>query len=708
MTRNFCRQFAVCLSLLVLGCAGQDVIREAESLVAAGRYEEGLAQLEMATQSSERRKEVQAAVLRNRTIVAERIAGDARAALEAERLDLAEQLYKRLLAIDSRSELAQAGLKRLQTLRERAERLVKAEELLRKNDLEGAERKVREVLLEDPGHRSALTLLAQITERQRKILPLNPELGPEFKKIISLEFREANLKAVFEAVWSASGVNFILDKDVRSDAKVSIFVHDVSVAEAVDALLITQQLAKKVVSAKTLFIYPKTPQKVSEYQDLVVRNFFLAHADAKQVQLLLKTILKTKDVFIDEKRNLVVIRDSQEGVDLADKLIKAHDQADPEVMLALDVIEIKRSRLNELGISFPNQVAFGITNPLTLQALKDLNSSGIGVGFGGLGATGQSAVATVNMTKTEGDTRLLANPRIRVRNREKAKIHIGDRLPIVTNAISTVSTFSSQTVSYLDVGLKLEVEPQVMLDDDVIIKLNLEVSSATQSKVNTSFYDVGTRNTTTTLTIRDGETQILAGLIRDDESEATSKLPGLGDIPLLGRLFSNEKRTLDKTEIILAITPRVIRNLIRPKSDLAEYGAGTETGRFGSGSAGGGVQPRPAIPSPTPVQPRLPAPGAPVGGGFGAPVGGGFGAPASTTPAGPSFVSPGAVPGVGTVPGVSAVPGTAAVPPVPGVQSATPGVTPPAAATPQAPSGVIPLIEFETPPGVGSPPRGAQ
>ena len=662
MTLNLRHLFQISLTLLLFGCAAHDPIREAESLVAAGRYEEGLAQLESAAQSGERQKEAHAAVLRNRAIATQRIEDEARAALAAERRELAEQLYKRMLDIAPDSERAKSGLKRLGSMRESAERLARAEELMRKNDLDGAERKLREVLLESPTNRSALGLLTQISERQRRAMPLNPELGPEFRKIISLEFREANLKAVFEAIWSASGVNFILDRDVRNDAKVSIFVHDVTVAEAVDGLLITQQLAKKVVSAKTLFIYPKTPQKVSEYQDLVVRNFYLAHADAKQVQLMLKTILKTKDVFIDEKRNLVVIRDSQEGVDLADKLIRAHDQAEPEVMLALDVIEIKRSKLNELGLTFANQIAFGaIASPLTVQALKDLNSTGISVGFGGSGA---GTIASLNLTKTEGDTKLLANPRIRVRNREKAKIHIGDRLPVVTTAVSTVSTFSSQTVNYLDVGLKLEVEPQVMLDDDVIIKLNLEVSSASQSKVNPTFYDVGTRNTATTLTIRDGETQILAGLIRDDESESTIKLPGLGDIPILGRLFSNEKRSQDKTEIILAITPRVIRNLVRPSADLAEYGAGTESGRFGSGSAAAGVQPRPATPTIPPAPARLPFTSAPG-------------------------VAPGVTPGApGFTPGVT--PGAPAAPPAPGT------------ATPQSPGGVIPLIEFETPPGVGS------
>ena len=665
---------------VLFGCAGQIAKKtgEAEALVEAGRYEEGLALLESAAKGSDRPADAYAAVLRNRAKIAASIESEARAALTAGHPEIAEQHFRRLLAIDPRNESATAGLAHVQSVRGRTERLGAAEELLRKRDLDGAERKTREVLLESPSDPMALKILAQIVESKRGHSSRIPEPGPELKKVISLEFREVNLKSVFEAIWTASGVNFILDRDVRSDAKVSIFVRDVTVAEAIEGLLITQQLAKKVVSAKTLFIYPKTPQKVSEYQDLVVRNFFLAHADAKQVQLMLKTILKTKDVFIDEKRNLVVIRDSQEGVDLAEKLIRAHDQADPEVMLALDVIEIKRSKLNELGISFTNQVALGIGNPLTLRALRDLNSSGINVGFGGLGGTGPGVIGTLNLTKTAGDSKLLANPRIRVRNREKAKIHIGDRLPVITTTSNATSTFVGQTVNYLDVGLKLEVEPQVMLDNDVIIKLNLEVSSATQSKVNVNFFDVGTRNTTTTLTIRDGETQILAGLIRDDESEATSRLPGLGDLPILGRLFSNEKRTQDKTEIILAITPRVIRNLVRPSAELAEYAAGTESGRFGSGSSSPvGVSP-PSIPPPPPrVQPGgpailVPTPGQPATGAFGG-------------PAGPTGGSTFGAPGSASAPG-----------------SPTGGLAPP-----QAPGGVIPLIEFETPPGVGSV-RGAR
>lgn len=598
--------------LFAAGCAtSSGPIQKAELSVAAGRYEEGINALEAIVNKDPSAVEARMALLRSRSIAVEHITREARSALAAERLDDAENLYNRLLTLDANNNQTGIDMQQLRELRNRSIRVNKAEELLRSGDMAGAEHILRGVLLENPSHRKALALIRQITERQIKAAPLTPMLGPEFKKKISLEFRDSSLKDVFDAIWHASGINFILDRDVRSDTKSSIYVREVTIEEAVDALLMTQQLAKKVVNAKTLFIYPKTTQKMNEYQDLIVRNFFLAYADAKQIQTMLKTILKIKEVYLDEKRNLLVVRDNQEAVDMAEKLIRAHDQAEPEVMLAIDVIEVKRSKLSEIGVTFPTQIAVGVGNPITVQALRNLNGSAVNVGFGGLtGTSGPGVIGALNLTDNKGNTNMLANPRIRVRNREKAKIHIGDRLPMVTTTSSSTSSFIGQTVNYLDVGLKLEVEPQVMLDDDVVTKINLEVSTATQSKVTPGFYDVGTRNTTTVLTIRDGETQVLAGLIRDDERESTSRLPGIGDIPLLGRLFTDESKSRDKTEIILAITPHILHNLRRPSSDLIEYSSGTESGVQGSMRVNTSISPAPGMASPRPV-PTAPTPQVP-------------------------------------------------------------------------------------------------
>lgn len=635
---------AAVIAPLVAGCATtSDTIQKAESSISAGHYEDGLSALENLAAKEPGIKEVRVALLRNRYTVTERLMREAKVALENDQVDAADVIYGRLLSIDPNNSQAQTDRRRLPDLRQRQTRFTQAEDLFRGGDMEGAERHLHDILLEDPAHKKSLGLMRKITARQLKNRPLTPVLGPEFKKIISLEFRDASLKDVFDAIWHASGINFILDRDIRSDTKATILVRDVTIEEAIDALLMTQQLAKKTVNSKSLFIYQKTPQKISEYQDLVVRNFYIAYADAKQIQTMLKTILKTKDVFVDDKRNLLVVRDNQEAVDMAEKLIRAHDQAEPEVMLALDVIEIKHSKLSELGLAFPTQIALGVGNPITLQALKQLNSSAITVGINGLSTSG--TVGALNLKNTDGSTNMLANPRIRVRNREKAKIHIGDRLPIVTTTPATTSYPGTQNVTYLDVGLKLEVEPQVMLDGDVVVKINLEVSTATQSTVNTTFYDVGTRNTTTVLTIRDGETQVLAGLIRDEERQSGSRLPGLGDIPILGRLFSSELHSKDKTEIILAITPVVLHNLMRPSADLTQYSSGAETGQRGTLGATG-------MPS-SPQQPAL-------------------------------------------IP-QQRFPGAAPMPSLPAATNAQPAaIAPPT-------SGVIPLVDFQPPPGVGSP-----
>jgi general secretion pathway protein D len=185
----------------------------------------------------------------------------------------------------------------------------------------------------------------------------------------------------------------------------------------------------------------------------------------------------------------------------------------------------------------------------------------------------------VNFRKTTGDVNLLSNPRIRVRNNEKAKILVGDKVPIITTT-STANVGVSENVQYVDVGLKLDVEPRITADNFVNIKVGLEVSSLgdkTNTRNGATVYTIGTRNADTILRLKDGETQVLAGLISDDERKNASKLPGLGDIPLLGRLFANQQDQKTKTEIVLAITPRIISNIVRPKAEISEYWSGTES-----------------------------------------------------------------------------------------------------------------------------------
>jgi general secretion pathway protein D len=201
-----------------------------------------------------------------------------------------------------------------------------------------------------------------------------------------------------------------------------------------------------------------------------------------------------------------------------------------------------------------------------------------------------------SLHQDDGTTSLLANPHIRVKNKEKAKVHIGDRVPVITTTAAATGGFVSESVSYLDVGLKLEVEPLVYLDDEVSIKVGLEVSSITrtiQSTSGTLTYQIGTRNATTVLRLRDGETQVLAGLISDEDRRTANRVPGIGDLPTIGRLFSSTSDQINKTEIILLITPRLVRTLARPGVNAVEFAAGTESATGFSAGVPAPIAPQP-------------------------------------------------------------------------------------------------------------------
>jgi len=248
----------------------------------------------------------------------------------------------------------------------------------------------------------------------------------------------------------------------------------------------------------------------------------------------------------------------------------------------------------ELGIRFPEQIGYGKITPDIVNQVLDTSGNTISktTTFGGALAPGYVDLHTrdiltsyvsnpallLNLKNQVGDGSLLANPRIRVKNREKAKIHIGEKLPVFTTT-STANVGVSASVSYLDVGLKLDVEPSVHLDDEVDIRVGLEVSSIVKEVPGPSSslaYQVGTRSAATVLRLKHGETQVLAGLINDEERSSANRLPGLGDLPLVGRLFSSTRDNFSKTEIVLLVTPRVIRNVARPVLAAPTVPSGTE------------------------------------------------------------------------------------------------------------------------------------
>src|SRR3989440_5952165 len=219
-------------------------------------------------------------------------------------------------------------------------------------DLDAAESKVRAILQEDPGYVPAQELAAAINVA-RGPTTVAPRLKTRENRKVTLQLRDAPTKMVFEVLQRETGINFILDKDIKTDGKTTIFVQDVPVEEAIDLVLNQNALARQILSANMVLIYPNNPAKQKDYQEEIVRAFYLTNAAPKDAESMLKSVLGAKTLFIDERADLLVMRDTPDAVRMAEKLVASLDVAEPEVMLEVEVLEIAKSRLQDLGISYP-------------------------------------------------------------------------------------------------------------------------------------------------------------------------------------------------------------------------------------------------------------------------------------------------------------------------------------------------------------------
>ena len=591
---------------MLAGCAAQMAFREGKSLVDQGKVEDGLVKLHEATERDPHNIEYKQTYLQTRDSALTHLLDQADRLVMSGKPADAKKLYQRVLTIDPNNDRARAGMETVDAVPRHAKLLNEAQAAWEKKDVELAQLKLRAILAENPRHTEALALKRTIAEKTASPPP-ESALSAAYKKPITIEFKDVALKQVFEVISRTSGLNFLFDKDVKTDQKTSIFLKNSTVASAVHFVLLTNQLEQQILDGNTILIYPNTTAKLKDYQEMVVKTFFLSNADAKSVANTIKTIIKSRDVVIDEKLNMLIVRDSPEAIRLAEKLVALHDVPEPEVMLEVEILEVKRTRLLDLGVRWPDSVSLTPLAPvsssassspsspsssssssssdpsgtqtsqtstssgtLTLRNLRNINGSTIGASVGSI---------VINTKSADSDTNILANPRIRARNHEKAKILIGDRVPNITTT-TTSTGFASESVNYVDVGLKLDVEPTIYADGEVAIKVALEVSNIVDKQVTKSgslAYQIGTRTASTVLRLKDGENQVLAGLINDEDRRTANKVPGLGEIPIIGRLFGSTNNDSQKTEIVLSITPHLIRNIQRPDAALSEFRAGTDS-----------------------------------------------------------------------------------------------------------------------------------
>jgi general secretion pathway protein D len=612
---------ALAIAILVASCAADRLHREGLAAIDSGNYELGVSKLDAAAKQAPRNMGFRLDLQARREAAVQSLIRQADAARAARQLDTATQLYRRVLSIEPGNDRATHGLTGIDGDARHGTAVAEARKDFERKDYDTAEAKLRGVLSEDPGYTPAQDLAAAITVARGQTT-VAPRLKTRDNRKVTLQFRDAPTKMVFEVLSRETGINFILDKDIKSEGKTTIFVQDVAVEEAIDLVLDQNSLARQILSSNMVIIYPNTATKQKEYEQQIVRTFYLTNAEPKDVESMLKSVLGAKNMFVDERSGSVIVRDTPDTVRMAEKLVASLDVAEPEVMLEVEVLEISSNRLQDLGIQYPTSATLA-PSPLGLAAGGAVSK---GLVLSDLAHQSSDTITitplsvTLNAMKQAGMVNTLASPRVRARNKEKAKILIGSRLPVITTGVTSIgggsATTSSSNVQYLDVGLTLDVQPTVHLDSDVAIKLNLEVSSVLKQVTipgsGTIAYEIGTRNANTLLRLKDGETQILAGLIQDTDTRSTSSIPGLGDVPIIGRLFGTHHTDREKDEIVLSITPRIIRMQPRPASDMTEFWYGSEsrtrTSPYSS-TSGPASPPTRFTPTPAPIAAPESAPG---------------------------------------------------------------------------------------------------
>jgi len=503
--------------------------------------------------------------------------------------DLALEEFKRALTIEPSSVEYQSGFQEATRLKESRSQFREAERLAQLGRMEEALGSYTRAVELDPTYQAPLDGIARLTEEQQAL-----SRAEGMKEPVTLKFKSAGIKEIMEAVAKASGQTLVFDKDVRNDP-ISISIQDTPFEEAFRLILNSNSLFARRISSTVLVVSPDTKQKQEQYQDLMIRTFYLSTAKAKDMVLLLKSMLDSKRMHANEQLNAIVIRDQPEKLELAEKIILANDRQEPEVLFDLEVLEVNRTKNQTYGLNYPKQagaglIASGFTGTLAAEAVqltyRQLTNLGPDNYLFKLPTT-----VLLDFFKQQSDAKTLASPKIRVINNKKAEINIGDKQPILlsttnvlpgqatTGAVPTTSTVTS--IEFRDTGVKLTVEPSIRLGNELSLKIKVEVirvgdQVTLQASPLIQQFKFGNRSAETTLNMRDGETIVIGGLLQEEDRRTRVTIPWVGDLPLIGNLLSSFKTERVTTEVILTITPRIAQPPLPPGSTNQAFWSGTE------------------------------------------------------------------------------------------------------------------------------------
>jgi general secretion pathway protein D len=561
------------------------------------------------------------------TLVACASSGSIRVARNAEaqqNYDIAVAEYTKLLRENPGSREARAGLERAK-LRASQDHFTKARRLSSTGSLEESLVEYQLAAELNPGNSeiqrelqdTRRQLRAQIAVRedgktrlesliaQSLAAPLpGSDLPADAKLPDSVVFRDASARDVYAAIGRFTNLSVMFDPSFR-DQPVSIDMRGQPLAEALNGLSMTTRNFWRVTAPRTITVVPDTAAKRREYEEEIIRTFYLSNADPKETIDMLRIVVDARRLSLITATNAITIKDTPERITAAGKIITAIDKARPEVIIDVELLEVNRTHLQEYGLQIASPGQPGINGAadinkdgLSLRSLSNLTSADV--------LLTSLPSLYYRLLKTDSATRILANPQLRTSEGIAAQARFGERVPVPVTTFAPIAAGGVQTqpitsFNYEPIGVNIDITPRMHHDDAVTLAVKIELSSISGK----GFGDLptfGSRQISTVIRLKDGETNMLAGLIRDEERTSLSGIPGLSDLPVIGKLFGYNHKETQETDIILTLTPRIVRVLNLSAEDLTPFKVGRDGGA-----------PLTDIPALLPIPVPLPAPKPPGG-----------------------------------------------------------------------------------------------
>ena len=557
-----------------------------------------------------------------------------------------------------------------------------------------------------------------------------PMLNPASREPLILRFVNSNLRDILNAIAGAAGINLTFDRDARPETiSTTVDLAGVTLEEALTQLLTFNGFAYKVLSDRSILIFPDTQAKHLQYDEQVVQTFYVSHADPTELVQILSTLIRLPGMAVqpaiqaNKTSNTIVVRGTSSVVSIIEKIIAQNDKPRAEIVFDVEILEVDRSRVKQYGLNLSEYAIGGIFSPEVSPTSTTTQTPGTTPGDPTTSTTntGRSTTPTgvaspppfnlntvsqgvstsdfylavptavVRFLESDTNTKLVAKPQLRGAEGSRLTLNLGDEIPIVSTSYTPIATGGVgvnplNSFQLKPVGINIDITPRVTLEGDIMIELQLESSSrgADVNIAGTNYPSFGSRKVTTKLRLRDGESNLLAGLLREDERRSLSGFPGAIHLPVLRQLFSNNDQNITQTDIVMLLTPRIVRTHGITEEDLRPIYIGSQQ----SLGIGG--------PPPLIAGPPEPAP-------TGAP-------PAETTPGASTPRPPAAAPGAAPTGQTPQLPAGATVAPPPGATPVPGMIVVPAKPTPPAPEppppAPTPVAEPPAPPitavGIGS------